>query len=278
MFGQQAHNRPALAQSRCRPSCPDGLPHTVHPLRLRHGTHRNHSSVTCMAHPRRMAKVSKQIEREIGSLFLSDEKMQRAVHPGRSPQQDDILPPITSVTEVRVSGDLSVAKVYVSVYGDEEEQAATLEKLYRLQGYVRKHIGSAMSLRMTPEIRFLRDEFIQRGEQVLAALDQIQLQREGKIGAPPIAISRNVRAAVDRAHQQEEADTSNSFVYSNGSALQGEGDDDDDDDALDIMLEDEDSDADDSESAGINLDEYFARERQMAAAQQQQKPARARRR
>ena len=32
--------------------------------------------------------------------------------------------------------------------------------------YVRKHIGSAMSLRMTPEIRFMKDEFIQRGEQV----------------------------------------------------------------------------------------------------------------
>lgn len=62
------------------------------------------------------------------------QKMQRAIHPGRNPQQDDILPPITSVTEVRVSGDLSVAKVYVSVYGDDEEQAATLEKLYRLQG------------------------------------------------------------------------------------------------------------------------------------------------
>ena len=66
---------------------------------------------------------------------LGMQKMQRAVHPGRSLQQDDILPPITSVTEVRVSGDLSVAKVYVSVYGDEEEQAFTLEKLARLQGY-----------------------------------------------------------------------------------------------------------------------------------------------
>ena len=60
--------------------------------------------------------------------------MQRAVHPGRNFQQDDILPPITTVTEVRVSGDLSVAKVYVSVYGDELEQAATLEKLFKLQG------------------------------------------------------------------------------------------------------------------------------------------------
>ena len=41
--------------------------------------------------------------------------------------------------------------------------------------YVRKHIGSAMSLRMTPEIRFLKDEFIQRGEQVSQQLSNARL-------------------------------------------------------------------------------------------------------
>lgn len=108
---------------------------------------------------------------------------------------------------------------------------------------------------------------------MLAALDQIQLQREGKISPPPIAISRNVQAAVDRARQQEEAD-GNDLLLANDDVLGGQEEDDD----LDLLLEDDDSDTEGNDSAGINLDEYFQRERQLAAAQRQQQPARARRR
>lgn len=109
--------------------------------------------------------------------------------------------------------------------------------------------------------------------QVLAALDQIQLQREGKISPPPIAISRNVRAAVDKARQQEEADSNDILLHTNNGSF----DQDDEADDLDLMLDDDDSDVED-ENGAIDLDAFFERERQMGAAQQQQMPSRARRR
>ena len=64
------------------------------------------------------------------------QKMQKAVHSGRMFEDDGFLPPMTTVTDVQMSNDLSVAKIFVNTNGDEEEQAATLEKLSRLQGYV----------------------------------------------------------------------------------------------------------------------------------------------
>ncbi len=106
--------------------------------------------------------------------------------------------------------------------------------------------------------------------QVMAALDQVRLQREGKISPPPIAISRNVRAAVDRARAQEADEDANV-----------RGGEDNADDDLELLLDDDDEDEDNlQENGGINLDDFFAREKQMAMAQQQpqQRPARSRRR
>ena len=107
--------------------------------------------------------------------------------------------------------------------------------------------------------------------QVLAALDQVKLQHEGKISPPPIAISRNVRAAVDRARQQEADDASD--------LSDGLGGEEGIDDQLDSFLEDDDSDAEE-DGTGIDLDEFFAHEKQLAMVpqQQQQRPARSRRR
>ncbi len=68
------------------------------------------------AHPRRVAKVAKQIEREVGQLLISDKTMQAAVCPERRRGFDGALSALASVTEVQISNDLQVAKVYLSIY------------------------------------------------------------------------------------------------------------------------------------------------------------------
>lgn len=135
-----------------------------------------------------MARVSKQIEREIGSLFVSDKVVQQAVCPERGRGIDDSLSAMASVVEVEVTNDLQVAKVYVSIYSDESGKVTAMKGLHRIEGYVRKHIGRQIRLRMTPEIRFILDESVQRSERVFDLLKRIERIDSGEAPPPPVAI------------------------------------------------------------------------------------------
>lgn len=57
-----------------------------------------------------------------------------------------------TVTDVRVTGDLQQAKVYISVLGDEEQRQNTLKGLEKAKGFIRSEIGQRIRLRKTPEI------------------------------------------------------------------------------------------------------------------------------
>lgn len=94
--------------------------------------------------------------------------MQKAVCPEKRIGIDSALSAIASVTEVEVSSDLTIAKVYLSVFSDEEGKRIAITGLKRLEGYVRKHIAISMNLRMAPEVRFLQDDTIERAEEVCA--------------------------------------------------------------------------------------------------------------
>jgi hypothetical protein len=66
------------------------------------------------------------------------------------------------------------------VYGDEREQDIALEGLKAKAKYVRMGLGKRMSLRMTPEVRFIKDESLERGSRVLELLDKVKKERERK--------------------------------------------------------------------------------------------------
>lgn len=56
--------------------------------------------------------------------------------------------------------------MYVSVFGDERGKEVALAGLKAKAKYVRSELGRRMKLRLTPEIRFLEDESIERGSRV----------------------------------------------------------------------------------------------------------------
>jgi ribosome-binding factor A len=70
---------------------------------------------------------------------------------------------LTTCTRVQVSGDLRVAKVYVSVLGDSSEQDQTMKALGRASGYVRRILSKRLGLRASPEVRFLFDPSVEYG-------------------------------------------------------------------------------------------------------------------
>ena len=90
----------------------------------------------------------------------------------RNKLRDPRIPPITSITEVRVSRDLSHANVYVSVYGEEEEKEACLAALKGSAGFARRELSGRMKLRIMPELHFILDESIERGIRISNLIDK----------------------------------------------------------------------------------------------------------
>jgi ribosome-binding factor A len=125
-----------------------------------------------MATNRRVARVAELIKREVSLMLVSGIKDER-VGAG-----------MVSVTDVSVSGDLQHAKIFVSIYGTEEAKTATMAGLKSATGYVRSELGQRVRLRRTPEVVFLEDLAIERGDRVLNLLSQISRDRQAVVSAP----------------------------------------------------------------------------------------------
>ena len=65
-----------------------------------------------------------------------------------------------TVTRVDVSDDLRYANVRVGVMGDEVQCESSMAGLKNAAGFVRREIGKRLSLRYTPEIRFILDKSV----------------------------------------------------------------------------------------------------------------------
>ncbi|MCC5663358.1 30S ribosome-binding factor RbfA [Nostoc sp. CHAB 5784] len=135
-----------------------------------------------MATNRRVSRVAELIKREVSQMLLNGIK------------DDRVGTGMVSVTDVDVSGDLQHAKIYVSIYGTDEAKAETMAGLKSATGYVRSELGARVRLRRTPEVLFLEDRSIERGNKVLALLNQLNHQR------PP----ENLVAVEDNTDQDDE--------------------------------------------------------------------------
>lgn len=87
-----------------------------------------------------------------------------------------------SVTDVIVSGDLRHAKVFVSVFGDDEAKRSAMQGLQQARGHIRSELSQRIAVRFMPEIHFRLDESIERGARVSSLLRQVS--REESRGAP----------------------------------------------------------------------------------------------
>lgn len=109
---------------------------------------------------RRQKQVNQTIRREISDLLT---------HQVNDPRIKGII----SVTEVKISPDLTSARVFVSAMGTEEERAEIFAGLVAASGFLRREVGSRLKLRYTPELIFVRDDSIERGEQLLQLIDKV---------------------------------------------------------------------------------------------------------
>ena len=92
---------------------------------------------------RRPERVAHLVQAELAGLFLRGTN---------DPRLSDV-----TVTQVRMSPDLRIARVYFRTLGTADARAATLKALKRASAFLRREVGSALGLRLTPELRFEYD-------------------------------------------------------------------------------------------------------------------------
>jgi ribosome-binding factor A len=77
-----------------------------------------------------------------------------------------------TVTAVKTSSDLRHARVYVSVFGDEQARSDTLDGLRSAHGFLQGRVAAELSLRHTPTITFAYDDSIDRGMRITQLIDR----------------------------------------------------------------------------------------------------------
>ncbi|HVB75914.1 MAG TPA: 30S ribosome-binding factor RbfA [Ktedonobacteraceae bacterium] len=87
-----------------------------------------------------------------------------------------------SITHVEVSGDYRHAKIFVSVMGNEDEQANTMTALKHATGFLRRELASRITLRYMPEIVFKLDTSIETGSRILELIREMENEKAGESG------------------------------------------------------------------------------------------------
>lgn len=112
----------------------------------------------------RPSRVGDQLRAEISDLLA------REVHdPGIG---------FLTITQVTVSPDLQVARVYYTTLGDERARRDSARALGRATPFLRRQIGSRLRLKRVPLLEFFFDESIERGDRIERILNEIHAERE----------------------------------------------------------------------------------------------------
>lgn len=116
-----------------------------------------------MPNPHRQEKLGELIAIELSDLLRTRVKDPRVG--------------FASITHVQVSGDLRHAKIYVSVMGTQQEQAATIQALKHATGFLRSELASRITLRYMPELVFKLDTSIEQGTRILELIREIENEK-----------------------------------------------------------------------------------------------------
>lgn len=107
----------------------------------------------------RMIQVNRLLQEEIANILLSG-------------LQDERMKQVT-VTEVRTTKDLRHATVLITIY-DDQNREDVLEFINSAAGYIRKTMGSKISLKRTPELEFRYDDSLDNAVRIMHVLDEVK--------------------------------------------------------------------------------------------------------
>jgi ribosome-binding factor A len=134
----------------------------------------------------RQLRVGEEIRHALAEIFLRTEFHDPALEKAH-----------LTISEVRMSPDLKHAMVFVTKLGN-QDVTPLLPALKRVAPFLRAQVAPKLGLRVTPEIKFLRDEALDQATKINVLLHKPEVIRdleEKTQGAPSGAIPSALRAA-----------------------------------------------------------------------------------
>ena len=107
----------------------------------------------------RLERVRELLKREIGEIIRRE-----------LPVADAGL---ISVNDVIVASDLHTATVFVGIFGNAQTQKRGIELLEQNRKRIQSMVATAVILKYTPQLRFVVDDSIERGNRVMQILDEL---------------------------------------------------------------------------------------------------------
>jgi ribosome-binding factor A len=125
---------------------------------------------------RRQERVSGQIHRELSQLLVREV---------RDPRLAEV-----TITDVRITPDLQLARIYFTVLGGAEEEKAARTGLESASGYLRTQLAARIKLRLAPELAFEPDRSAEHGRRIEQLLDEIAAESHPDDDTEPSAGDR----------------------------------------------------------------------------------------
>lgn len=108
----------------------------------------------------RVEKIQELIKQEVSNIVLNDIKDPRVK--------------FITVTAVEVTADLRHAKIYVSLFGNDEEKEKSWQGLQKALGFIRSELGKRMSIRFVPELSLHLDKSLEYIEHIQSILTKLE--------------------------------------------------------------------------------------------------------
>lgn len=106
----------------------------------------------------RIGRIADQIQRDLAELIRAELKDPRVG--------------FLTLTDVEVSQDYRHAKVFFTVLGDMDAVANAQKGLDRSTGFLRSRLAESLRLRIVPELHFVYDESVARGDRLSRLIDR----------------------------------------------------------------------------------------------------------
>ncbi len=106
----------------------------------------------------RIDKVEHLIKEEISLIFLH--------------KLSNLNLGFVTITNVRVSPDLKIAKIYISVF-EKEKRQLVLDKIEDRKGFIRSELAHRIRIKFIPELKFFIDDTLDYVEKIEGLLKKI---------------------------------------------------------------------------------------------------------
>ena len=108
----------------------------------------------------RNERVRKTLMKEIADIIQRELK-------------DSRIHGVVSITDIEMAHDNSFAKVYYSILASDSEKENTIKAITDNTSKIRYEVGKRIRLRLTPELRFIPDDSLERGAHVTDLINKI---------------------------------------------------------------------------------------------------------